>query len=111
MEDTIIQFYKDPKTGLSIDNTFHNLLKAGHNVTKKQVEGAIKNLNEYHKARVYKEQKNLFLKTTTGLMSTYQADTFFVKQHSKSKIKFVALINIETRKGYAYHVPDLKSKS
>ena len=44
-------------------------------------------------------------------MTTYQADTFFLKQHSKSKVKFVALINVETRKGYAYHVPNLKKKS
>ena len=44
-------------------------------------------------------------------MSTYQADTFFLKQHSKSKVKFVALINIETRRAYAYHVPDLKKKT
>ena len=42
---------------------------------------------------------------------SYQADTFFLKQHSKSKVKFVVLINVETRKGYAYHVPDLKKKS
>ena len=28
--DIIISFYKDPKTGLSINNTFRNLLKAGH---------------------------------------------------------------------------------
>ena len=82
IEETIIIFYKDPKTGLNINNTFKNLLKAGHKVTLRQVENTIKNLDEYHKARVYKEQKNLFLKTVTSTMSDYQADTFFVKQHS-----------------------------
>ena len=106
--DIIISFYKDPKTGLNINNTFKNLLKAGHKFTLRQVQEAIKDLDEYHKAKTYKEQKHLFLKTVTGLMTTYQAHTFFLKQHSKSKVKFVALINVETRKGYAYHVPDLR---
>ena len=109
--DIIISFYKDPKTGLSINNTFKNLLKAGYKFTLRQVQEAIKDLDEYHKAKTYKEQKHLFLKTVTGLMTTYQADTFFLKQHSKSKVKFVTLINVETRKGYAYHVPDLKKKT
>ena len=99
--DIIVSFYKDPKTGLSINNTFKNLLKAGHKFTLRQVQEAIKDLDEYHKAKTYKEQKHMFLKTVTGLMTTYQADTFFLKQHSKSKVKFVALINVETRKGYA----------
>jgi len=44
-------------------------------------------------------------------MSTYQADTFFLKQHSKSQVKFVALINVETRKAYVYHVPNLKKQT
>jgi hypothetical protein len=88
-----------------------NLLKAGHKVTLRQVENTIKNLDEYHKARVYKEQKNLFLKTVTGTLSDYQADTFFVKQHSKSMVKIIALINIETRRGYVYHVPNLKKQT
>ena len=86
--DIIVSFYKDPKTGLSINNTFRNLLKAGHKFTLRQVQ----DLDEYHKAKTYKEQKHLFLKTVTGLMTTYQADTFFLKQHSKSKVKFVAFI-------------------
>ena len=37
INNTIIQFYKDSKTGLSITNTFRNLLKAGHKVTLSQV--------------------------------------------------------------------------
>ena len=111
LNDIIIRFYKDPKTGLSINNTFKNLLKAGHKVTFRQIDNVIKNLDEYHKAKTYREQKHLFLKTVTGLMSTYQADTFFLKQHSKSKVKFVALINVETRRAYAYHIPDLKKKT
>ena len=49
--DTIISFYKDPKTGLSINNTFRNLLKAGHKFTLRQVQEAIKDLDEYHKAK------------------------------------------------------------
>jgi len=57
------------------------------------------------------KSRNIYLKTVTGLMPTYQADTFFLKQHSKSKGKFVTLTNVETRKGYAYPVPDLKKKS
>ena len=100
MDETIIAFYKDPKTGLNIQNTFRSLLKAGHKVTLREVDKVIKNLNEYHKARPYKEQKHVFLKTVTGDMNSYQADTFFVKQHSKSTVKFVALINVESRKGY-----------
>ena len=52
--DIIISFYKDPKTGLSI-NTFRNLLKAGHKFTLRQVQEAIKDLDEYHKAKTYKE--------------------------------------------------------
>ena len=44
-------------------------------------------------------------------MSTYQADTFFLKQHSKSKVKFIALINVETRRAYAYHAPNLDKKT
>ena len=91
----MIKFYKDPKTRLSINNKFEKLLKAGHKATFRQVDNVIKNLEGYHKAKTYKEQKYLFLKTVTGLMSTYQADTFFLKQHSKLKVKFVALINVE----------------
>ena len=53
MDETIISFYKDLKTGLNINNTFRNLLKAGHKVTLKEVETTIKDLNEYHKARTY----------------------------------------------------------
>ena len=45
--DIIISFYKDPKTGLSINNTFRNLLKAGHKFTLRQVQEAIKDLDEY----------------------------------------------------------------
>ena len=44
-------------------------------------------------------------------MNSYQADTFFLKHHSKAKVKFVALINVETRKGYVYHVPNLTKKT
>ena len=84
-KDIIISFYKDPKTGLSINNTFKNLLKAGHKFTLMQVQEAIKDLDEYHKAKTYKEQKHLFLKTVTGLMTTYQADTFFLKQQQQIK--------------------------
>ena len=111
INDIIIKFYKDPKLGLSINNTFKNLLKAGYKVTLRHIDNVIKNLDEYSKAKTYKEQKHLFLRTVTGLMSTYQADTFFLKQHSKSKVKFVALINIETRRAYLYHIPDLKKKT
>ena len=111
INDIIIKFYKDPETGLSINNTFKNLTKVGYKVTFRQIDNVIKNLDEYHKAKTYKEQKQLFLKTVTDLMSTYQADTFFLKQHSKSKVKFVALINIETRRAYAYHVPNLNKKT
>ena len=32
--EIIIKFYKNPKIGLSISNTFKNMLKAGHKVTK-----------------------------------------------------------------------------
>ena len=108
-EEIIISFYKDPKTGLNINNTFRNLLKAGHKITLKQVENTIKNLDEYHKARTYKEQKNLFLKTVTSDMTSYQADVFMIKH--MTLIKFVALINVETRKGYVYHIPNLKKKT
>ena len=61
INDLIIKFYKDPKTGLSINNTFKNLLKAGHKVTFRQIDNVIKNLDEYSKAKTYKEQKHLFL--------------------------------------------------
>ena len=44
-------------------------------------------------------------------MSTYQADTFFLKMHSKSKVKFAALINVETLKAYTYHAPNLNVKT
>lgn len=113
MNETIILFYKDPRAGLSINNTFRGLLRAGCKVTLNQADKAIKNLDEYHKARTYKEQKPLFLKTVTGLMSTYQADTPPppLKQHSKSQVKFVALINVETRGAFVYHVPNLKKQS
>ena len=111
INDIITKFYKDPKTGLYINNTFKNLLRAEHKVTFRQIDNVIKNPDEYHKAKTYKEQKHLFLKTVTGLLSSYQADAFFLKQHSKSKVKFVALINVETRRAYAYHIPDLKKKT
>ncbi len=104
MNNIIISFYKDPKTGLSINNTYRNLKKAGHNFTLRQVEESIKSLNEYYKARTYKEQKHLFIKTVTGLMTTYQADIFIIKH--MTLIKFVALINVETRKAYVYHLPN-----
>ena len=109
MEETIITFYKDPKTGLHINNTFRNLLKAGHKVTLKQVENAIKDIKEYHKARTYKEQKNLFLKTVTSNMTSYQADVFMIKH--MTLIKLVALINVETRKAYVYHIPNIKKQT
>ena len=54
------------------------------------------------KQKPIKNRSTYFFKTVTGLMSTYQADTSFLKQHSKSKVKFVALINVETRRAYAY---------
>ena len=111
INETTISFYKGPKTGLSINNTFKNLLKAEYKVTLSQVDKAIKELDEYHRARTYKEQKSLFLKTVTGLMSTYQADTFFLKQHIKSQVKFVAFINVEIRKASVYHVPNLKKQT
>ena len=56
----IISFYKDPKTGSSINNTFRNLLKARHKFTLRQVQEAIKDLDEYHKAKTYKEQKRIY---------------------------------------------------
>ena len=56
--DIIISFYKDPKTDLSINNTFRNLLKAGHKFILRQVQEVIKDLDEYHKAKTYKEQKH-----------------------------------------------------
>ncbi len=108
MNNIIISFYKDPKTGLSINNTYRNLKKEGYNFTLRQVEESIKTLDEYYKARTYKEQKHLFLKTVTGRMTTYQADIFMIKH--KTLIKFVALINVETRKAYVYHLPNLKKK-
>jgi len=51
--DIIISFYKGPKTGLSINNTFRNLLKAGHKFTLRQVQEVIKELDEYHKSKTY----------------------------------------------------------
>ena len=48
INDIIIKFYKDPKTGLSINNTFENLLKVGYKVTFRQTDNVIKNLDEYH---------------------------------------------------------------
>ena len=99
--DIIISFYKDPKTGFSINNTFRNLLKTGHKFTLRQVQEAIKDLDEYYKSNIQRAE-TFILKTVTDLMTTYQADTFFLKQHSKSKVKFVALINVVTRKCYAY---------
>jgi len=99
--EIIIMFYK---MGSLINNTCNNPLRAGHKVTFMQIEDIIKNLDEHHNAKTYKKQRHLILKTVIGLMSTYQGDTFFLKQHSKSKVKFVALINIETCRAYAYHV-------
>ncbi len=90
------------------NNTYLNLKKAGHNFTLRQVEESIKNLDKYYKARTYKEQKHLFLKTVTGLMTTYQADIFMIKH--MTLIKFVALINVESRKAYVYHLPNLRKK-
>ena len=111
MEETIIEYYKDPKTGLSINNTYRNLKKAGHKVTLKQVTETIQKEEKYTEVRPYHEQKNMFLKTVTGGMGDYQADIFYIKQHSKSVIKFVAIINIETRRGYVYHVPNIRKET
>ena len=72
--EIIISFYKDPKTGLSINNTFRNLLRAGHKFTLRQVQEVIKDLDEYHKAKTYKEQKHLQSPDkTSGLF--YSPDT------------------------------------
>ena len=62
-------------TFASFDTHSENFLKAGHTskFTLGQVQEATKDLDEYHKAKTYKEQKHLFLKTVTGLMTTYQA--------------------------------------
>jgi len=57
--DIIISFYKDPKTGLSINNTFRNLLKAGHKYTLRQVQEAIKDLDEYHKQK-HTKSRNIY---------------------------------------------------
>ena len=57
--DIIVSFYKDPKTGLSINNTFRNLLKAGHKFTLRQVQEAIKDLDEYHKAK-HTKSRNIY---------------------------------------------------
>ena len=108
IEDTIIKFYKNSKKGLSIPNTFRNLLKDGHKVTLLQVSNVIKNHDLYTKGKKYKEQ--ICLKTV-GSIHHYQADTFSCKQHKKSYVKFVALINVETRKAYIYHVPDIKKNT
>ena len=59
--DIIVSFYKNAKTGLSISNTFRSLLKAGHNFTLRQVQEAIKDLDEYHKAKTYKDRNILLL--------------------------------------------------
>jgi len=77
--------------GLSINNTFWNLLKAGHKFTLRKVQEAIKDLDEYHKAKTYKEQKHLFLKTVTGLMSTCQADTLFLKSTANQRSNLLPL--------------------
>ena len=37
IDSIIVSFYKDPKTGLNINNTFKHLRKAGHKVTLRQV--------------------------------------------------------------------------
>jgi len=44
-------------------------------------------------------------------MSTYQANTFFFKQHLKSQVKFVSLINVEARKAYVYYVNNLQKQT
>ncbi len=75
MEQKIQEYYKDPKKGLSIQNTFRQLNKDGHVVTKKQVEDVIKNLDKYKQARPHHEQKKSFLKTVSS-MTEYQADLF-----------------------------------
>ena len=41
LEDIVTELYKDPKTGLFINNTFKNLLKAGHKVTFRQIDNII----------------------------------------------------------------------
>ena len=58
LNDIINKFYKDSKTGLFMNDTFKSLLRAGHKVTFKQIDNVIKNLDEYHKAKTYKEQKH-----------------------------------------------------
>ncbi len=44
MNNIIISYYKDPKTGLSINNTYRNLKNLGHNFTLRQIEESIKTL-------------------------------------------------------------------
>ena len=77
INNIIISFYKNLKTGLSINNTFKSLLKAGYKLTFRQIDNVIKNLDEYHKAKTYKEQKHLFLKTVTGL-NVYISSRYFL---------------------------------
>ena len=64
MEETIIEYYKDPKTGLSINNTYRNLKKAGHKVTLKQVTETIQKEEKYTEVRPYHEQ-NFFNNNVT----------------------------------------------
>jgi hypothetical protein len=103
-DDIIIAFHKHPKTGLTIRNTFLSLKKAGYKVTLSQVDKVVGHLNEKPKT----EQKDLFLQTVAGNMTSYQADIFNIKQKGKL-LKFVALINVETRKAYVYYMSDLKT--
>ena len=65
--DIIISFYKDPKTGLSINNTFRNLLKAGHKFTLRQVQVISRHLTHHSTQASYLQilDQNLTQKIST----------------------------------------------
>ena len=60
INDISISFYKNPKTGLSINNTFKNLLKAGHKVTFRQIDNVIKNFDEITRRKPTKNRNIYF---------------------------------------------------
>ncbi len=101
-EEKILEYFRDPQKGLGIDNTFKNLTKDGYQVTKKKISQVITKLKPESKKFV--EQKQYFLKTVCTI-HVYQADTFQLGTHHS---KFVVFLNVETRIGYVYHVPNIK---
>ena len=105
--DIVLEYFKNPKFGLSTKNVLKKMKEDGYKINIQQVRDFLTETDEYQISKEYKRQTKYFLKTVANPYS-YQADLFFIK-HNKKLVNFLAVIHIESRLGYVYHLPSKTS--